>query len=237
MTIVIRAFREPDSAALASLVGPHTDPLWHDQFHTLHGPDSNEPWSRTLTAADTETGQIIGVATLSARTLHPARSACAIDVHPDHRRKGTGAALLQTLRSQFPNRFPAMTKVVASNTAAVSFLASSHATIYQVVPAFTIALSRTSPNPPFSLPPGIAITGLDKMPTEVLEDAFVSMYAWTYERWNPVSSHSDLRQAARHEVAEVARSLSSGAWKDGEPLAIAFVFPDGDGNAEIAAET
>lgn len=238
MTLTIRAWQDDDQlTTLPVLSAGNPDALWRDQFQSLHGPNHEQPFRRTLIAE--RDGTLVGVATLAERSLHPQRDACAIDVHPAFRRQGVGSALLGSLRELHPMRFPVMTKHALTTVSlpAIHFLAAHRATVYQVVPGFTIDLDRATSRPGSAHPLGITITSMRDIPPETIELIFVAMYHWTHEHWNPVSSRAELQTAARREVTDVDPALSSIAWRNGEAVAAVFVFPGNDGEAEIAAET
>lgn len=112
--IAIRPFHEVDDPRLDGLLDAAPDPLWRSQGHRLHGPDRDgATWRRTVIVEDD--GLVVGAGTIAVNAVHPTRYNAAVEVAPDHRRRGIGASLLSALRRLRSEPLPLAGKVGAGH--------------------------------------------------------------------------------------------------------------------------
>lgn len=128
--IAIRPFHEVDDPRLDGLLDAAPDPLWRSQGHRLHGPDRDgATWRRTVIAEDD--GLVVGAGTIAVNAVHPTRYNAAVEVAPDHRRRGIGASLLSALRRLRSEPLPLAGKVRERDIAARAFVTVSGGRPYQ----------------------------------------------------------------------------------------------------------
>src|SRR3954470_7864921 len=92
--VQIVSWRTDHAAALARVLEP-PDTLT-GQVRALYGDDNGPLLRRTLVAE--HDGKPVGVATVFASRLHPARLWASVEVGPAYRRAGVGTALLAAAR-------------------------------------------------------------------------------------------------------------------------------------------
>ncbi|TXR51659.1 GNAT family N-acetyltransferase [Quadrisphaera setariae] len=244
---VLRAWGPSDAPAVADLLEPGADPLWAAQFHALHGPPRDgERWRRTL-VAETD-GWVLGAATVARNRVHPDRYSCAVDVHPDWRRRGIGRRLLAAVRAVRPGGLPLASKLRPSNAAGLCFLAAAGGRVKQRCPGQVVdptdlrVLAWTDRHGTPAAPsdaPGLAVGGLEELTVEQVADAFAEQYLWVHSAWSPVPPGPPRRalpEVAAATAADVDRVRSSGVWWWGRLVAAVLVFP-ADGGWEAVAET
>jgi len=224
--VSLRSWSSEDEAHLDSLLSADVDRLWREQFHGLHGPDRDGPdWRRTRVAVD-DRDTMIGCASIVHNPLHPTRFPCAIEVAPTWRRRGIGAALLDTVKQLRGNAsHPLSTKARASNTTAMAFLTSQGGLVYQTCPAAVIdandpAVQRWAAHAQSAT----GCTDLTDLSSEQLRVAFSTQYEWTHRSWSPVGDHAALAAAAAAEMTDLDRTLSTAAWHGDRLAAIVFAF-------------
>lgn len=244
---VLRAWGPSDAPAVADLLEPGADPLWAAQFHALRGPPRDgERWRRTL-VAETD-GWVLGAATVARNRVHPDRYSCAVDVHPDWRRRGIGRRLLAAVRAVRPGGLPLASKLRPSNAAGLCFLAAAGGRVRQRCPGQVVdptdlrVLAWTDRHGTPAAPsdaPGLAVGGLEELTVEQVADAFAEQYLWVHSAWSPVPPgppRRALAEVAAATAADVDRVRSSGVWWWGRLVAAVLVFP-ADGGWEAVAET
>ena len=214
----LRPWEPGDAGALDALLDADADPLWVDQLHGMHGPDRDgQGWRH--------------------------RCSCAIEVHPDRRRRGVGRALLAAVRAARPDPLPLTSKLRPTNVAALGFLAVAGGGVRQRCPGQVVDPTdpavRTWAREHAQGPRGLVVASLEALSPEQIADAFVEQYLWVHAAWSPVppgSPRRALAQVAASVAAETDRAVSSGAWWDGRLVATALTFPAADG-WEVVAET
>jgi GNAT superfamily N-acetyltransferase len=232
----IRPWRTGDGPVVDSLLDASADALWKNQFHGLHGPDSDEPlWRRCRLAID-RGGTVIGAATIVVNPLHAGRMPCAIEVAHPWRRRGIGSILLARMRAQRPDPSRPLSTKLRPDTAAAAFVAQAGGRVYQRCPGIVVDASHPSARQWAAAQPKVTCTDLTAVPTDTLVTAFADLYTWSHHNWSPVTDTNELVQVARQEIAQIDRPLSTGAWVDGQLAAVALAFP-GDNGIEVVAET
>lgn len=232
----IRPWRPGDEAAVTSLLDASADALWKNQFHVLHGRDSDGlQWRRCRVATD-RAGTVIGAATVITNPLHAGRMPCAIEVAQPWRRRGVGTLLLEQMRALRPDASRPLSTKLRPDTAATAFVARVGGRVYQRCPGVVVDASDPSVRRWAAAQPTVPCTDLAAVDTDTLVAAFADLYAWSHRTWSPVTDTDELMQGSRLEIASVDRGLSSGAWVDGQLAALALAFPSDDG-IEIVVET
>lgn len=232
----IRGWRSGDELVVDSLLADDAGEIWRTQFHTLHGPDRAHPFRRTLVAEDDD---MLGVVTVAASPIHTTGAACAIEIHPHHRRRGIGSALLDAVRSSLPGHFPLRAKVSPRDTQTMAFLRAAGAREYQralgeevdLGPA-ALAWARAT-----LAPSRVTLLPLTAFKDHEVLAAFVELYAWIHASWNPVGSGDALHAALANEMEALDRELSVAAVDADGIVALVLVFPEGNGVLEVVAET
>lgn len=210
--------------------------MWSEQFHTLHGPDTTgASWRRTVVAAD-DNDDLIGCASIANNLVHPDRFPCAIEVIPNHRRRGIGTALLSATRQMRPFNAPLSTKVRVSDQAAQGFFSRVGGRRYQQCTAAVIDPRNPTVQRWAARRHATACTDLSEQTIPQLADAFMRQYLWVHKSWSPVGDRAALAAIANDEVAVLDRKASSARWVDGRLAAIGFAFKSVRG-FEVVAET
>src|SRR3954468_17964032 len=88
---------------------------WAEGRHAL---DADQPLLRRATAA-LEGAEVVGLAGVTESRLHPTHLSLAVEVHPEHRRRGVGTALVQNLGA---DGRPGLARVFTDDEAATGFV-------------------------------------------------------------------------------------------------------------------
>lgn len=235
---MIRPYAPADESAIAALVDERSDPLWVRQGHSLHGPllDDGTQWRRTLVAERDE--RLVGAATVARNRVHPGRLNLAVEVAPRYRQRGVATALVDALRRDLPEPLPLSGKVRPYDPAATGLLRCFDGRVYQHCPA-----PRPVPSDPAivawcaaqSVPPHTSIVALSEVPDDPVE-LWVEQYTWVHADWSPAAVQP-LRELAPEIVADADPHLSVVSVRNGAVVAIAWAFPEDDGDTTIVAET
>ncbi len=232
----VRPWRPGDGAAVDLLLDASADALWKNQFHVLHGLDSDGlQWRRSRIAID-RADKVIGAATVITNPLHAGRMPCAIEVAQPWRRRGVGSLLLEQMRALRPDTSRPLSTKLRPDGPATAFIARVGGRVYQRCPGVVVDASHPTVRQWASAQPKATCTDLTALDNDTLVTAFADLYAWSHRNWSPVTDTSELMQVSRQEIAHVDRLLSSGAWIDGQLAALALAFPS-DGGIEVVAET
>lgn len=93
----LRPWQDGDDLELMQLL-PDAENVQASVFRAKLGPDSDQPWQRTVVAEDH--GIPVAVGTVYETTLHDRRLWAYAEVAPDHRRRGLGTRILRRLREE-----------------------------------------------------------------------------------------------------------------------------------------
>jgi GNAT superfamily N-acetyltransferase len=230
--VLIRPFVAADAADLSKIWTGEKSELWHQQSYPLYG----HPAATTLVAE--VDGHLIGVIAGLTSPVHPHGAAGAIDIARAHRRRGYGTGLVRALQRSKPDLFPLRLKVESPDVEA--FVRTLGGYVYQQCRGDAVDLAhpeitRWASRQRESI--DVTLCSASRIDPSVLLDAYVDMYTWLHEAWNPAGSPTVLRERLAVELDDVSGDLSMVAMIDARIVAISLAFPSGERDLEIVAET
>lgn len=185
-----------------------------------YAPDADEPLLRRTTAA-LEGDRVIGLAGVTESRLHPSHLQLAVEVHPEHRRRGVGTALVRSLRA---DGRPGLARVFTDDEAATAFVRTLGSTVLQTLPPEKVRCASPAVRTWAEEHRGPTRSGV-QVGREGVRQAWLQVYGWVHAGWTPVRSAATLDEVFDDAFLD---SLDLGASRftvrDGAVSAGAFVL-------------
>jgi GNAT superfamily N-acetyltransferase len=191
--------------------------------------DADEPLLRRTMAAVTG-DEVVGLAGVTESRLHPSHLPLAVEVHPEHRRRGVGTALVRSLRA---DGRPGVLRVFTDDRAGTGFARALGSTVLQTLPPEKVRCTSATARSWAAEHRGVTRTGAE-VGRERVRRAWLQTYGWVHAGWTPVRS-----AATADEVFDDAflGGLDLGAShftvRDGSVSAGAFVLRETYDNAVV----
>jgi GNAT superfamily N-acetyltransferase len=177
--------------------------------------DADEPLLRRATAA-LEGDEVVGLAGVTESRLHPSHLRLAVEVHPQHRRRGVGSTLVRSLRA---DGRPGVLRVFTDDQAATRFARALGSTVLQTLPPEKVRCTSPAVRAWAEEHRGATSSG-SEVGRERVRQAWLQVYTWVHAGWTPVRS------------AATADEVFDDAFLDGLDLAASrFTIRDGSVSA------
>jgi GNAT superfamily N-acetyltransferase len=163
-----------------------TRAAWAEGRYAL---DADAPLLLRTTAAR-EGDEVVGLAGLTESRLHPSHLTLAVEVHPDHRRRGVGTALVRSLRA---DGRPGLVRVFTDDAAATAFVRVLGGTVLQTLPPEKVRCASPAVRAWAEEHRGVTHSGTE-VGRESVRQAWLQAYAWVHAGWVPVRSPATLAE-------------------------------------------
>ena len=145
--------------------------------------DADEPLLRRATAA-LEGDEVVGLAGVTESRLHPSHLRLAVEVHPQHRRRGVGSTLVRSLRA---DGRPGVLRVFTDDQAATRFARALGSTVLQTLPPEKVRCASPAVRAWAEEHRGATSSG-SEVGRERVRQAWLQVYTWVHAGWTPVRS-------------------------------------------------
>jgi GNAT superfamily N-acetyltransferase len=151
--------------------------------------DADEPLLRRATAA-LEGHDVVGLAGVTESRLHPSHLSLAVEVHPEHRRRGVGTALVRSLRA---DGRPGVLRIFPDDQAATGFARALGGTVLQTLPPEKVHCTSPAVRAWTEEHGGPTRSGAE-VGRQRVRQAWLQAYAWVHAGWLPVRSTAALAE-------------------------------------------
>jgi GNAT superfamily N-acetyltransferase len=149
--------------------------------------DADEPLQRRAMAA-LEGEEVVGLAGVTESRLHPSHLPLAVEVHPEHRRRGVGTALVRSLRA---DGRPGVLRVFTDDDAATGFARAIGGTVLQTLPPEKVRCTSPAVRAWTEEHRGPTRSGAE-VGRQRVRQAWLQAYTWVHAGWIPVRSAAAL---------------------------------------------